>query len=81
MKRLGCVTMVVGGLLGCEGSFLEETACDRYADYMCDCHPEDDCDGYLDLAATADADTIDQCAADLADQRDADETEGLECPV
>jgi hypothetical protein len=81
MTGLAGIWVLAIGLLGCEGSFLEETACDRYADYMCDCHPEDDCAGFLDLAATADADTVDQCAADLADKRAADANEGLECPV
>ena len=48
-------------------NLLSETPCDRLADFMCEIG--DDCAAYRDLAATADADTRDQCAADLYDYR------------
>lgn len=82
--RLIAVAVGVALLAACEGNLLEETACDRYADYVCDCHADDtgfDCAAFLDLAATADADTIDQCQLDFAALRDQDELDGLVCDV
>jgi hypothetical protein len=60
----------------------EETPCDRYADYICTCHADDpgfDCDALIDLAADPTEATADQCALDLADQKDIDQSEGVEC--
>ncbi len=83
MRLIG-LALGVGVLFACEGNLLEETACDRYADYVCECHADDtgfDCDAFLDLAATADADTVDQCAIDFADLKDEDGSAGGSCPT
>jgi hypothetical protein len=70
MLRLATVMLVLAGLLACE----EETPCDRYADYICDCHDEPgfDCDALRDLATDPTESAADQCSLDLADQRDLD---------
>ncbi len=58
--------------------------CGRYVDYMCACHadePDFDCDELHRVYGEADPELQDQCAIDLADQRDEDEEAGLECDV
>ncbi len=60
----------------------DETPCDRYIDYMCDCHADDegfDCQEISDSFANADNDVQDSCALTLSTQKDVDEEEGNTC--
>ncbi|MFZ5478340.1 MAG: hypothetical protein ACOZNI_16350 [Myxococcota bacterium] len=53
--------------------------CQDYCDYICDCHPELDCDGCYTEYGSADPALQDECEEALLDQQDADAAEGLEC--
>jgi|JI10StandDraft_1071094.scaffolds.fasta_scaffold1525849_1 hypothetical protein len=80
MRRLVALFATLTILLGCE----EETACDRWADYVCACHDGDpafDCEALRALAEEPSQDVVDQCAIDLADQEDVDEGAGETCEV
>lgn len=68
--QLLLVTVGLAAGLGCE----TEEPCDRYVEYMCDCHDggEVSCE---ELSATyigADPEVQDQCAIELTSQEDAD---------
>lgn len=52
-----------------------DDSCDRYVDYMCDCHPESDCEDLRKVYEDADGDLQDECAAELDDQKDEDDGE------
>ena len=70
---IGCVLVTA---LGCD----ELEPCDDYVDYMCACHDvELSCADLEQTLSEADPDVQSQCAIDLADQRDDDDVEGLEC--
>ena len=61
-----------------------ENACDRYVDYMCECHADDEGFDCAELqAAYADADQTlqESCQLDLEDQRASDEDEGESCEL
>lgn len=61
-----------------------ENPCDRYADYICTCHSDDDdfdCEAVSQLAESPSSAVQDQCAVDLASQRAEDEAAGLDCRV
>lgn len=51
--------------------------CTEYADYMCDCHPEKDCDELQTVYASgsSDADLQETCSADLDEQQEEDGAE------
>ena len=54
--------------------------CDRYVDYMCDCHTSaSECDQLRAQLAGSDAATQDQCEIDLANQRSEDGDNGVTC--
>ncbi|NCG20007.1 MAG: hypothetical protein GWP91_13450 [Rhodobacterales bacterium] len=60
----------------------DENPCDRYIDYMCDCHGADegfDCQEISDSFADADNDVQDSCALELSAQKDVDEEEDNTC--
>jgi len=62
----------------------DTTPCDRYVDYMCDCHGDDpgfDCVELSNAYADADASVEDQCALELDNQQASDEDAGLQCDV
>ena len=64
------------------GLACEVQPCDRYVNYVCDCHaddPEFDCDEISSSLTNADPAVQDQCAIDLADLQDADAEAGLVC--
>lgn len=67
------------------GCFEEtETACDRYVEYMCQCHADDEGFDCAELqAAYTDADQTlqESCQIDLEDQRASDEDEGDFCEL
>ena len=80
MRRLAVLSTTILVMLACD----EETACDRYADYVCACHdgePGFDCDELRDLAEEPTQSVVDQCAIDLADQEAEDEANGVTCEV
>lgn len=60
------------GVVGCG-----DDPCAAYADYMCDCHPEEDCDDLQTIYGTGstDADLAETCAADLQEQQEEDDAE------
>lgn len=51
--------------------------CQEYADYMCACHPEENCEDLQTIYAdgTADADLQESCASDLDAQESDDGAE------
>lgn len=81
MSRLLIVVAAIAGLfVGC----FEENPCDRYVDYMCDCHADDpdyDCAELTRIYASADTTVQDQCAVELTNQQDQDDDDGLVCGV
>jgi hypothetical protein len=81
-RRAAFALLTVASALATLTACDEENACDRYADYVCECHEGDsgfDCDALRALAEAPTETTIDQCAIDLADQEAADEADGAVC--
>jgi len=75
------ILVVAGGLLVLGTACLEEP-CDRYVDYMCDCHDGEegfDCAELQRVYADADPDIQDQCQIELNAQQRDDEDEGHWC--
>ena len=69
-------TVLVGLLLaGCD----DTNPCDEYVTYICDCHPDDDCESLSNTYEGADAELQDECALALDDQQDSDDESGHEC--
>jgi len=63
-------------LMACEDS----EPCDRYVDYMCDCHLDAaSCGELRNVYGDADQDLQDECHISLEEERDQDEAEGVEC--
>ncbi len=60
----------------------DEDPCERYVDYMCECHktdPEVDCAQLRNEHENADSELQDECQVALDDQKDADSAEGRTC--
>lgn len=79
MKRVLFVAAAFACTLACEVQ-----PCDRYVDYVCDCHADDpdyDCEALSASLADAGQAVQDQCAIDLDDLEDADAEAGLVCSV
>ncbi len=57
------------GIIGCSSD-----PCAEYANYMCDCHPEEDCEDLQTIygSGNADAELQESCAADLDETQDED---------
>jgi len=75
---LGLVAAILVVITACT----QDQPCDRYVDYMCACHDDEqgfDCAELAETYAEADADVQNECALELRDQRDKDDEEGLEC--
>jgi hypothetical protein len=80
MMRSALVVGMLGLLVACE----PEAPCDRYVDYMCDCHDGEDGVSCGDLEATylgAGPAIQDECAVLLDEQEAQDQDEGVECPL
>jgi len=81
MLRLALVAVTLVAI----GTACEEDGgqpCDRYVDYMCDCHGADpgfDCEELSNVFDDADPTIQDQCSIDLGDQQDEDDETGHEC--
>lgn len=78
--RLFAVTLTMLALFGCD----EETACDRWAEYVCACKDGEDgfdCEELRDLAESASTSVDEQCAVDLAAQQDDDQAAGETCEL
>jgi hypothetical protein len=54
--------------------------CQEYADYMCDCHPEEDCSDLQTIYGSdkADGDLQETCASDLDAQQQEDGAESYQ---
>lgn len=79
MKRALVLAVALMGTLACEVQ-----PCDRYVNYVCDCHdndPEYDCEALSASLSNAGQAVQDQCAIDLDDLQDADDEAGLVCSV
>lgn len=79
MRAAATVALALGflGLMGCE-----DQPCDRYVNYVCDCHDGEegfDCDELSIALSDADPAAQDQCAIDLADLEAEDDANGVEC--
>jgi hypothetical protein len=75
---ISLVAALVAGYSACKPS----RPCDDYVDYLCSCHegdPKFDCASLETVYADADPDVQDQCALDLDEQKQKDETEGFLC--
>ena len=75
---LAAVVVAYGILGGCG----EDQPCDRYVNYICDCHADDpgfDCNEISQALSEAGQDAQDQCAIDLADLQDEDDANGVDC--
>lgn len=76
MHKLIAVGAALAGLLACE----VEDPCVEYVDYMCDCHPEQDCDTLRATYSAPDPETQEQCIIDLDAQQSEDVQNGV-CQV
>ena len=78
MRRLVFLMVgLVGFLAACE-----DQPCDRYINYMCTCHENDDgfdCEELGQALGDASPELQDQCSIDLANQQDADDEAELTC--
>jgi hypothetical protein len=86
MNRTLSMTVLLGvsllGVLGVGACEEPTEPCDRYVNYMCDCHAEEegfDCQQLSETLDGADQDVQDQCALDLGDQKDADAEGDVQC--
>jgi uncharacterized Ntn-hydrolase superfamily protein len=77
MRELMTTAMMAAlvALSGCDDS----DPCAEYVDYICDCHPDDDCESLSNTYTDADAELQDECALALDDQQDNDDESGHEC--
>lgn len=76
MQRIVGLALVAVGLVACDEA---ANPCDDYVAYMCDCHPEVDCDELTATYADAAPAVQDQCIVELEDQQDQDDADGLVC--
>ncbi len=69
------------GLFATLSACFFDEPCQRYADYMCDCHTEtaEECRQFQAIAETADPRLQDQCEIDLAEQQQEDAINGFVC--
>ena len=73
--RAWIILMGLMAVVGCD----DTDPCDDYVDYICDCHPDDDCESLSITYDGADAELQDECALALDDQQDDDDSVGHEC--
>lgn len=75
-RRLPALTpaglVALAALVGCASD-----PCADYANYMCDCHPEEDCSEYQTIygSGNADADLQESCAAEMDEAQEEDGAE------
>lgn len=72
--RIAATALGLLMIVGCEPN-----PCDDYVDYMCDCHPEEDCASLENTYANADAELQDACAIELEDQEAEDAANDWVC--
>ena len=77
MRIVGLALLVVA-FVACDEPV---NTCDDYVAYMCDCHPEVDCDELTATYVGATQTVQDQCVVALEDQRDEDDSNALVCDV
>lgn len=74
--RIFAITALLACGVACE---LTEP-CDRYVDYMCDCHVSaNECDQLRAQLSAADPSLQDQCDIDLSNQQAQDADDGVSC--
>jgi hypothetical protein len=77
MRLFFAASLLAAGV-GCELS----EPCDRYVDYMCDCHvTASECSQLRAELVGADPALQDQCAIDLSNQEAQDDDDGVVCEV
>ena len=77
MKRLA-ILLGLGACTAC----VPESACDDYADYVCECRSEEyDCNQVRLENSEPDAEQLSDCQAELKRLQDQDLEAGTECPV
>ena len=74
--RFVMLCVVLGLAAGCY-----EDSCEEYIQYMCDCHPDEDCADLRNQYQNADAATQDDCALELDSQQESDDEDGLTCEL
>lgn len=55
------------------------SACDDYVEYMCDCHPEEDCAELRTIHQDAVGEELTDCSIALSEQKQEDVSTGNEC--
>jgi hypothetical protein len=76
---IGLALLLVAGV-GCDGSASDSQPCDQYADYLCECHPDDPdftCEEARAQYTNAAEDQQDGCTDALAAQQAEDEANGV----
>lgn len=75
---VGGLSLVLLGLLGCE-----DQPCNRYVDYVCQCHPDDpdldSCEELSNALLGQGPEVQDQCSLNLRDLQQEDDEAGLAC--
>jgi len=75
---------VVAATLLLLGATCSTEPCNRYVDYMCNCHAQDtgfDCEALRQVYSSADPSLQDQCSIDLSQQKTEDEQNGVTCTL
>ena len=82
MRGREVLMMAVAGVFALAASCELDDPCQEYVDYLCTCHADDpdfDCEELRTVFSDPDPNLQDQCAIDLGEQQEVDDTAGLEC--
>jgi hypothetical protein len=66
-------------LLATAAACVPTSACDDYVDYMCDCHPEEDCAELRTIHQDAVGEELTDCTIALDEQKEEDVLAENEC--
>lgn len=66
-------------LLATAAACVPSSACDDYVEYMCDCHPEEDCAELRTIHQDAVGEELTDCTIALDEQKEEDVASGNEC--
>lgn len=66
-------------LLATAAACVPSSVCDEYVDYMCDCHPEEDCAELRTIHQDAVGEELTDCSIALNEQKEADVVSENEC--
>ena len=70
------IGVLLGGLAAC---LVPESACDDYVDYICDCHPDQDCQQLRIIHQDAEGDELADCQIALDETQAEDLEDGHDC--